>query len=55
MLARFSRLRFWLAALCLAVVAGAAMGPLSPVVDAQRARTANDAVYTDAEAGMGAD
>lgn len=53
MLARFSRLESWLATLCLAVVAGAAMGPLSPVVDAQRARTANDAVYTDAQAVRG--
>jgi S-disulfanyl-L-cysteine oxidoreductase SoxD len=53
MFARFSRLRFWLATLCLAVVDGAATGPLSPVVHAQRAATANDAVYTDAQAVRG--
>ena len=53
MLARFNRPGLLPCALCLAVVAGAAIGSLSPAMHAQQARTANDGVYTDAQATRG--
>src|SRR5216684_4181931 len=53
MLARFNRPGHLPCALCLAVVAGAAIGSLSPAVHAQQARTANDGVYTESQAARG--
>src|SRR6266853_70411 len=53
MLARFNRPGLLPCTLCLAVVAGAAIGSLSPAAHAQQARTATDGVYTDAQATRG--
>src|SRR6266853_464319 len=53
MLARFNRRGLLPCTLGLAVVTGAAIGSLSPAVHAQQARTANDGVYTDAQATRG--
>jgi len=53
MLARFSRPGFLTCTLGLAAAAVAAIGWLSPAVHAQQTRTANDGVYTDAQATRG--
>jgi mono/diheme cytochrome c family protein len=53
MLARFNRPGLWRCTLGLAAAAAAAIGSLSPSVYAQQARTANDGVYTDAQATRG--
>jgi mono/diheme cytochrome c family protein len=53
MLARFKRPGLLPCTLGLVVVAGATIGSLSPAVHAQQARTANDGVYTDAQATRG--
>ena len=53
MLARFNRPVLLPCTLGLAVLAGAAIGWLSPPVHAQPPRTANDGVYTDAQATRG--
>lgn len=50
---RSNRFRSLLFALGLLGVAAVAIGPLSPVLHAQKARTANDAVYTAAQAMRG--
>ena len=50
---RSDRFRSLLFALALFGVAAAAIGPLSPVLHAQKARTANDAVYNGAQAMRG--
>src|SRR5579863_2712736 len=53
MLARFSRPGFLTCTLGLTAATAAAIGSLSPSVYAQQARTANDGVYTDAQATRG--
>jgi mono/diheme cytochrome c family protein len=53
MLARFKRPGLLPCTLALAVVAGATIGSLLPAVHAQQPRTANDGVYTDAQATRG--
>jgi mono/diheme cytochrome c family protein len=53
MLARFNRRGFLPCTLGLAIIAGATIGLLSRVVHAQSGRTANDGVYTDAQATRG--
>src|SRR6266849_460705 len=53
MLARFNRPVLLRCALGLAAVACATLGSLSPAVHAQQPRTANDGVYTDAQATRG--
>src|SRR6266852_7064128 len=53
MLARFKRPGLLRCTLGLAAVAAATIGSLSPAVHAQQARTANDGVYTDAQATRG--
>jgi len=44
---------FFSRALCLAVAAGVMLTPLAPLLHAQQTRTANDRVYSDAQAGRG--
>lgn len=53
MLARFNRPGLLPCILGLAAVVAAAIGSLSPAVHAQQPRTANDGVYTDAQAARG--
>ena len=53
MLARFNRPGLLPCTLGLAVAAGATIGSLLPAVHAQQVRTANDGVYTDAQATRG--
>ena len=53
MLARFNRPGLLPCTLGLAVVACATLGSLLPAVHAQQPRTANDGVYTDAQAARG--